>query len=134
MIFTFVKDWVIPWLRRLVAQRRISLATGPLGFVVDKVALGQVSYGDIVFRLSASWHQWFIFVIHLSSKLNNFSNSKLCAAFWGCYVSLTSVVVVVVNIFVVLVFAVVVVVVNIFVFLVVAAVVVFLFFFLVLFF
>ena len=87
------------------------------------MALEQVSYEYIEFRLSASWHQWFLFVIHLSSKLNNFSNSKLCAAFWGCYVSLTSVVVVVV-----------VVVVNIFVVLVVVVVVFLFFFCLVLFF
>ena len=77
----FCKILVVPWFRRLVAQRRISLATRKLGFVADKVALGQVSYEYILFYLSTSWHQPFTFVLHLSSKQNYFSSSKLCTAF-----------------------------------------------------
>jgi len=74
---------VVPWFRQLVAQRRISLATRKLGFVAEKLALGQVSYEYILFHLSASWHQRFTFVLHLSSKQNNFSSSKVSASFWG---------------------------------------------------
>jgi hypothetical protein len=54
-----------------------------LRFVVDILSLGQVSYEHILFHLTASWHQWFTFLLHLSSKQNKFSSSKLCAVFWG---------------------------------------------------
>jgi hypothetical protein len=59
-----------------VAQRRISFAPRPLGFVVDKVALGQVPTEYVGFHLSIWLHQYSEFILHLSLKFNNFNNSK----------------------------------------------------------
>jgi hypothetical protein len=67
----------------VIRTARISLVPRLLGFEVDKVALGQVSSAYTLFHLSASLHQCSMFLFHLSPKLNNFSNLKRCAAFWG---------------------------------------------------
>jgi hypothetical protein len=76
-------------------KRRISLEYMTLRFVVDKLTMGHVSSEYIAFHLSASLHECSMFILHLSPKLNNFSNSKRCAAFEflpHCYVSLPVVV------------------------------------------
>ena len=78
-----------------------------LGFVVIVVALGQVSSEYTLYHQSASLHQCSMFVLHLSPKLNNFSNSNgvlFSEALPHCYVSLPVVVVVVVAVVVVFVF------------------------------
>jgi hypothetical protein len=58
-------QWAVPWLRRLVvglSPRRSEFNPGSVhvGFVVDKVALGQVLPEYFSFPLSASFHQWSI--------------------------------------------------------------------------
>jgi hypothetical protein len=76
------RTWAVPWLRRLlsgISQQRSGFAPGSVhvGFVVNKVALGQVLLQAIRFPLSTSFHRASLCVNYSGINKSPFSNRSL---------------------------------------------------------